>query len=659
MEKVGSLRPDEEYTFLELGNFLTDVSQFRDPYAHMLGKRTVWQTAKAAHWFTEFFSYIPILGPIVTDLTLDATDVDVWLDRLMGVHEPEARRYGDLARYFEKIILALTHVIFSDDIPARQAYQTSLPPSLRIEPIPSSEVDRAYAEFFTQYQPHEHFDFPPYVFHGDQRPYHRKYQRGSRGLINYLEEYLRYLSEELSKLELRWIRAKRRPKDDPERHDILVTFGKLLHGVEDYFFHSNYVELNLWNRLQETRPSSIQEDEFRVWFAANALSGYARYQGYEGYGQAGPDPTQRSGSATAWRRRLMRRLRYPMYSSGNNLDTDVSASSLDLIYTGGFESNDLYHTIAGALESFEDILVGIDDAVAQAPPGLAQGLGIPSTGGLRNSSLVLVKTVFNEAERTHLSQDEDYQKERVALHAVQLKSGVYETGISGLKSAGYLNDSAEKALRDAIKIDKSLEAFDQRTPGVGGFMVQFLAQAQGAINESRRRSQRLDARDAGQPEAGAVLDMSTDNRASGELIGTHTLMSKDATKNQPLHEDAVVLARYASLAVVHLMLTSVNGSGGETVGQDWDRILRHLVRYPRASAAMWETQALNHYRRQNLHPGFADLPGRPHFPQIRAADPDGRLRLRRAGTQQITLEKMYTDLEERADEYMVFNLIPG
>jgi len=42
MEKIGSLRPDEEYTYLELGNFLTDVSQFRDPYAHMLAKRTIW-----------------------------------------------------------------------------------------------------------------------------------------------------------------------------------------------------------------------------------------------------------------------------------------------------------------------------------------------------------------------------------------------------------------------------------------------------------------------------------------------------------------------------------------------------------------------------------------------------------------------------------------
>ena len=42
IEKIGSLRPDEEYTYVELGNFLTDVSQFRDPFANMLAKRTIW-----------------------------------------------------------------------------------------------------------------------------------------------------------------------------------------------------------------------------------------------------------------------------------------------------------------------------------------------------------------------------------------------------------------------------------------------------------------------------------------------------------------------------------------------------------------------------------------------------------------------------------------
>ena len=73
------------------------------------------------------------------------------------------------------------------------------------------------------------------------------YQLGSRGLIQFVEVYLKFLSEELSKLELSWKEKPSAPRTSEEQHDILATFGKLLHAVEDYFFHTNYVEIHLWN----------------------------------------------------------------------------------------------------------------------------------------------------------------------------------------------------------------------------------------------------------------------------------------------------------------------------------------------------------------------------------------------------------------------------
>ena len=83
-----------------------------------------------------------------------------------------------------------------------------------------------------------------------------------------------------------------------------------------------------------------------------------------------------------------------------------------------------------------------------------------------------------------------------------------------------------------------------------GVSYTFLAQAQGELNDSRRQSKRLDTENMGRPDEGNVLDERTDNSASGETIGTHTLIAKDTPKSQPLHEDAKVLAKYASLAIV-------------------------------------------------------------------------------------------------------------
>lgn len=652
--KVAQLRPDEEYTYLELGNFLTDVSQFRDPFAHMFAKRVIWRDAKGTNLVLSVIAAIPIIG-VLSDVILDAVDVDVWLNQLMGEHEPPARRYGKLAEYFENVVLGVTHVAFADDVA-----KPLLPEGFqRLQRIPAAEVDRIYRRFFTQYYPHEHTDYPPYVMHGEQRVHSRMYRKGRRRLIQFVEEYLMFLSEDLSKLELAWKEKRNVPKTSPERHDVLVMFGKLLHAVEDYFFHTNYVELHLWNAERRRRSSATSEEEFRLRFSREALRAYRNYPGYTGYDLAATGADPESGGHTRWRRKLMRRLRYPVFDPPNRMSTTTSDPSLGLTYPGGFESKDMLHTMAGALESLEKLLERYEGYAAEVPPPLREGLKLPNSGRLRDSDLVLVRTLCNAGERARMDQDKDYLDSRVRLHIEQLGSGVYERNIDRAHEKGYLNDQARDALRRAFAIDKGVEAMHSRTPGCGGFLIIFLAQAQGELNKALRASARLDSEHIGKPNEGNVLDERTDNDSSAEYIGTHTLLSKDTPKSQPLHEDAMVLAKYASLAVATVMLKEINDNPDTGSGLDWDRVLQHLIRFPEAKPTMWETQALAFFRQGGTNPGYEDVQDRPEYPRVRVADPDGRLLSRRNGNRRGELERMYVDLEEKADRFMMLNIIPG
>jgi hypothetical protein len=163
----------------------------------------------------------------------------------------------------------------------------------------------------------------------------------------------------------------------------------------------------------------------------------------------------------------------------------------------------------------------------------------------------------------------------------------------------------------------------------------------------------------GRPNEGNVLDERTDNGASGEAIGTHTLLSKDTPKSQPLHEDAEVLAKYASLAVAHLMLREINDNPDTGTGLDWDRILQHLIRFPHARPGMWETQALGFFRQRADNPGYDDVQDRPEYPRVNVVDSDRRLLTRRNGKRREELEHMYVRLEEKANRFMALNIVPG
>ena len=400
-EAMRKIRPEEDYTCLELGNYFTDVSQFRDPYAQMLGKREVWGQAMSD---IPVLKFIPVVGIVASELILSlAVDLDEWIDQVFGVPEPADKRFGKLSQYFEHAVHGLTHLIFADNIPQQPYWEQQLRKKMgNHEPLPAAELERLWDKFYTQYYPHEHADFPPYVLYGEHRPNHRLYRIGSRHISNYLEEYIDTLAEELSKIEEAWKKDKNLVKSHPARHDILARLGNAMHCVEDYFFHSNYLELHLWNELRRGRPKTETEEQFRQFFVANVAKHYLPK-----VPSSDPTPDDRfEPSKTHQLRAHMRRLRYPLYLPVNTLDPEASESALPFLYTAGFDKKDLFHTMAGALEGIESAFERFDKKWQVLPDFLQKQWASQNPGQIRETELVLIKMLLSKEERTKMGRDE-------------------------------------------------------------------------------------------------------------------------------------------------------------------------------------------------------------------------------------------------------------
>jgi hypothetical protein len=649
-QALARIRPDEDYICLELGNYLTDVSQFRDPFAQMKAKRMIWRKGYGdLPLFLKVIGVIPVVGTVVIEAVLDfKVELDEWLDMMLGSHKPAAKRHGQLAAYMSAVVEGVTHMIFADDVTEGPKLRNLLlKPVAGQTPLPPTELQRIFGAFYTQYFPHEHSDFPPYVLYGEHRPNHRLYRRGSRGLSNYLEEYIDYLAESLSKIEVDWKAAAGLPRSDPKRHDVLLRLGKVLHGIEDFFFHSNYLELHLWHSLRRGRRSTETDEEYRAWFAANIRSRYLeRDRGGPITDVVGdswrPSPTHQV-------RAHLRRLRYPAYRPVDQLDRETSLPSLDHLYTAGFDAKDLNHTLGLAMESIESSLRQLETVEAlPVVGGVATGvLGARGMTKLRDSELVLVKTALNKHYRSRMARDEDFRKGQLALHKTQVDTGLYEAGIQRLEATGHINASGAAAWRRALAIDKAAEAFNEDTPGSGIVLITFLTDGQKELEESRKKSRRFDqANDHG---PGNIFDIRSSNGASGEHIGNHALMAKDTQTTVPVHEETRRVARFASMAVVTLLASEVSRTTSTADGLDWDVVLRHYLRFPAGRANMWESQVLEYFRTNRVDPTFDQIPDR--LTTQRASGPAGLARLakRRGGTVRADLEKRYVALEERVD----------
>lgn len=151
------------------------------------------------------------------------------------------------------------------------------------------------------------------------------------------------------------------------------------------------------------------------------------------------------------------------------------------------------------------------------------------------------------------------------------------------------------------------------------------------------------------PGESSILDTGTDNEASEEDIGTHSLMAKDSGSKQPLVEDATALAMHVSASIATLMARRINDDTNPEHGLDWDSILRHYLRFPRAADGSWENSVLSALAAGQEIPTLENTPDIPNFQMLDAGFGSEKLKKRRNGNKTRALEERYRNLESKVD----------
>lgn len=736
--------------YIELGNFLTDVSQFRDPVAYIFAKRKVWResivsgvgkdarvqaiegltalaaiAAAAAIGLTKKSPYaaLPLavlpVEALLADQFHDAIagllGLDDWIDKMLGVpaeklRTQDSRRadkdYGYLGLYFLHFIEGITQLLFADEVPNKVKGVWGTIPRL-----PETKVAEVFKAYYTQYYPHEHTDQPPYVWDASERTKPKNatwYGKSTRqatlvstgGVMNAVDKhYIQYQSERLTQLEAEFRAFKDTDLDG--RRLWLARVGKVLHSVEDWYFHSNVVEIL---RLQSYRPEQ-----------GAAEDGEAFLKRFVEAELKDAEPQHR----VELRRKLFRRLRFPVYSKGTKIEpsgiasTQTSTLSLDHAYPAFPSQQDTAHTLLGALENLElkgksatHNTGGIGQNLDKASPWLTCALlkfqeqtthgrdffvkrtlerakATPGASAKEIEEAViidavrelvpLILTLLYESERQRLvadvSPDEwpvsgdkpkksknreksdieqkaQIERHRKALEPRADKNGKmennYERLVRYVQECGYLNALGRDALIEAFKVDIESQKLNAQAPGAGGFLLQFAIQLQEAMDQS-------DAASAAQnKKPSSVFEPATDNGSFNEIIGSHSLMSKDTPTSFPFFDDARVLGSVASLSVLHMLLEEVSSPLQEK-GLDWQRVLWFLIRYPGKTGG-WERKALAFFKQQGTIPKYADLPELAEVAKGARVDRKA-LEERRKGTKARDLEQEYIDLEKKVSHY--------
>lgn len=759
-----------ELTYLEFGNFMTDVSQFRDPVWYILAKRTVWQekvlegastgsiiarslaaalAGAGAIGARKFDNSVLSTGSAIAaaagavgalalspDNLADLLGLDDWIDKLFGVPfiAPSGQRrtddeYGYVGQFFREFIEGVTQMLFSSGAPDRVTGIWNT-----IEPLSETRVAELYKLAFTQYFPHEHTDQPPYTWDASRRENVKKWYGKSRrqkslerdvGIMNAVDNaYIPYLADGLSTLAAEW-RALR-PEDSNERQLMLVRLGKILHGVEDWFFHSNVVELNRVVRHKPQKTVGETDETFVRRFVGDVLKGEKSFL-------LGDDP-RRDPKPTLgerrveFQRRLYRRLRYPVYdpgapnASGGTPSKKPSTLRLDFAYPAFPSQQDTAHTLLGALENLESKFHGSgDESKSKVPPGVVcalskftqdtpegralfrerakkRGITVPDhiTGSadliqiaatidrekaelasmdVLREWMPLVMTLIVEDERDRLAanvtvdrwplapgekppvqDDEDAEidaqlkRHAKALEPVRREGGAmesnYKLGMRLLRDCNMIGSRSRAAFDRAFAIDLVADKISKYASGAGGVLMIFAVKLHRERVETNKAITEFN-------RAGIIFDDVTDNGANDEIVGSHSLMSKDTVDSSPFFEDAHVMASVASQSVLHIFLQEVSSpaTGGVT---DWINVLRRLIRYPPATPG-WEHVVITKYREKGQIPKFDDIPELVRLSTGAKVPPNAvahrKAQFRKRGIDALGLEEEYIRLERVVAKY--------
>ena len=587
-----SKRPNEEYIFFEVGNWFTDTSQMRDPFAHVSGKTTIWKTARETAKGESVFAHLQLVADLALDLKYN---LDAYLNELMGVPGPAG---GLLASYFLDVFYIWG---------LEQFRRQGVDPDEFDELFNPSTTDRAGSRtaIMTQYYPHEHVDFPPWPFHkilgerfASQSAIHVCTQSpsggGGRKVYQYTEDQLVYISDLLTLIEHKWARQLSRDNEtDDERRDrhyLITRFGHASHAVEDFFFHSNFTE-TAWNGMHAPLPD----------------------QGSAPDAGSGRDPSEDNITPVRENRIFQRRLRSPR-GQGDNLDT-AGSDPASQVFTGYFAAKDMFHTIMDAIQGLlaraqnASLPSFLSDLVKSMLPDINEG----------STDAAVRKQNLNDRKAKHKALLDsgfytDLADAAQALEAQQPNSGLHP------KSAQRVHDMCQKDLGLWNKYPKGADGkgIDM---GITGFVMQVLDEAQLEHLISEKRAADMDGLAQGaQTDDGRDPFLSTDNGASAENIGSHTLMAKDSERKRPLRQEAFNAACGTALFVAATMvdesnttLSTARSTNAAPAAQDggalntanlqnldWLHLLQHFVCHPDEAVAVdgtttpwWQAQMAN------------------------------------------------------------------
>lgn len=146
-----------------------------------------------------------------------------------------------------------------------------------------------------------------------------------------------------------------------------------------------------------------------------------------------------------------------------------------------------------------------------------------------------------------------------------------------------------------------------------------------------------------------MFDQSLDNGAFNEIVGSHSLMSKDTLTSTPFFDDSKLLASVASSFVLTIMLEEISAPKADR-RMVWTDVLHHLSRFPPTNGG-WERRAIAFFRQNGGKiPTYADLPElarlvqsakRPSPPSSAGGRPSKRKEL----------EERYLRLEDELSKY--------
>ncbi len=262
--QLGTNTKDLSLGSFYLGNWLADMSQVIDPIALTNLKRGARDIAAACKMASTVCRTTGMVNLIVA--TKVAEVMSEWISN--GV-----QRVGDslAAGDLRGNVIAIIKIV------GYHKFVRSSDPALKVE---FSIYNRIFDDYFTQYFPHEHLDRYPKdlkaaypkvggpgysvkIASGTNTPPEEGgVPAGSKHLYQYLVDDTKLLAAQLAELDDTWaITYFRRGGRPPDNGDLfwnqgLARLGRVLHGVEDFFAHSNFVEfaLGMMGELPERDP---------------------------------------------------------------------------------------------------------------------------------------------------------------------------------------------------------------------------------------------------------------------------------------------------------------------------------------------------------------------------------------------------------------------